>query len=168
MKNVSCEYNRLNDWNLTLQAAWYIKHVRWACSFYVSFIVWWLCHNWKDWAGVSFFLIADLFLFFRGTEYQQLYRRCNSQTPYYKWNISQARPMNASDVTRSLQCWVSTTHRLYSQPTFFIFFVKSTNAWSRPHEVADVTRNFGGVTTAIYSYVIPVANRRLLEGETNL
>ena len=28
LKNVSCEYDRLNDWNSTLQAAWYIRHVR--------------------------------------------------------------------------------------------------------------------------------------------
>ena len=32
-----------------------------------------------------------------------------------------------------------------------------------------MTRNFGGATTGMtYSYVIPVANLRLLEGETNL
>ena len=28
LKNVSCEYNRLNGWNSTLQAAWYIRCVR--------------------------------------------------------------------------------------------------------------------------------------------
>ena len=28
MKNVSCEYNHLNGWNSTLQAAWYIRRVR--------------------------------------------------------------------------------------------------------------------------------------------
>ena len=28
LKNVSCEYNRLNGWNTTLQAAWYIRRVR--------------------------------------------------------------------------------------------------------------------------------------------
>ena len=39
---------------------------------------------------------------------------------------------------------------------------------SRPHEVAQVTRNFGGVTTATHLYVIPVANLCLLEGETNI
>ena len=27
-----------------------------------------------------------------GIEYQQPHRRCNSQPPYYKWNIAQARP----------------------------------------------------------------------------
>ena len=29
-------------------------------------------------------------------------RRCNSQTPYFNWNIAQARPMSVSDVSRSL------------------------------------------------------------------
>ena len=57
-----------------------------------------------------------------GTEYQQPYRRCNSQTPYFNWNIAQARPMSVSDVSRSLQSWVSTTHRSYSQLTFFNIF----------------------------------------------
>ena len=52
----------------------------------------------------------------------------------------------------------------------FQFLIKSTTPWSRPHEATQVTRNFCGVTTATYSYVIqvPVANLRLLEGETNL
>ena len=39
----------------------------------------------------------------RPIEHQQPYRRCTSQTPYYKWNIVQARPMSASDASRSLQ-----------------------------------------------------------------
>ena len=38
LKNVSCEYDRLNDWNSTLQAAWCIRHVRWTCLFFDSFI----------------------------------------------------------------------------------------------------------------------------------
>ena len=42
LKNVSCEYDRLNGWNSSLQAAWYIRHVRWTCLFYVSFIIWFL------------------------------------------------------------------------------------------------------------------------------
>ena len=37
------------------------------------------------------------------TEYQQPYRTYISQTPYYKWNIAQARPMSVSDISRSLQ-----------------------------------------------------------------
>ena len=40
LKNVSCEYDRLNGWNTTLQAAWYIRNVRWTCLFYISFIIW--------------------------------------------------------------------------------------------------------------------------------
>ena len=31
LKNVSCEYNRVNGWNSTLQAAWYIRRVRIIC-----------------------------------------------------------------------------------------------------------------------------------------
>ena len=38
LKNVSCEYDRLNGWNSTLQAAWYIRHVRIICFFYTVFI----------------------------------------------------------------------------------------------------------------------------------
>ena len=41
-----------------------------------------------------------------GTENQQPYHRCNSQTPYYEWIIARARPMSVSDVSRSLQTWV--------------------------------------------------------------
>ena len=36
LKNVSCEYDRLNGSDSTLQAAWYIRHVRWTCLFYTS------------------------------------------------------------------------------------------------------------------------------------
>ena len=61
-----------------------------------------------------------------GTEYQQPYRRCNSQTPYFNWNTAQARPMSVSDVSRSLQSWVLTTHRSYSQLTFFNFSFYTT------------------------------------------
>ena len=34
LKNVSCENDLLNGWNSTFQAAWYIRHVRWACLLY--------------------------------------------------------------------------------------------------------------------------------------
>ena len=40
MKNVSCENDRLNGWNSTLQTAWYIRHFRWTCAFCISFIIW--------------------------------------------------------------------------------------------------------------------------------
>ena len=41
LKNVSCEYDRLNGWNSTLQAAWYIRHVRWTCLFCIG--RWYMC-----------------------------------------------------------------------------------------------------------------------------
>ena len=60
-----------------------------------------------------------------GTEYQQPYRRRNSQTPYNKRNVAQARTMSVSYVPRNLQSRVSTTHRSYSQLTFSIFLRRS-------------------------------------------
>ena len=76
-----------------------------------------------------------------GTENQQPYRRRNSQTPCFNWNIAQARPMSVSNVRRSLQSWESTTHRWYSQLTFFFFLknyfqskVKQRQLWVRPIE----------------------------------
>ena len=46
LKNVSCEYDRLNGWNSTLQAAWYIRHVRWTCLFYTLSISFTKCFLW--------------------------------------------------------------------------------------------------------------------------
>ena len=43
------------------------------------------------------------------------------------WNIAQARPMSVSYVPRSSQSWVSTTHRSYSQLTFFNILIKYFN-----------------------------------------
>ena len=51
LKNVRCEYDRLNGWNSTLQAAWYIRHVSWTCLFYISFIIWCL------WTKPTIFLL---------------------------------------------------------------------------------------------------------------
>ena len=42
VKTVSCEFNCLNGRNSTLQAAWYIRHVRRTRFFYISFIIWFL------------------------------------------------------------------------------------------------------------------------------
>ena len=39
LKNVSCEYDGLNGWNSTLQAAWDIRHVRWTCLLYTWYLV---------------------------------------------------------------------------------------------------------------------------------
>ena len=57
-KNVSCEYDRLNCWNSTLQAAWYIKHVRRTCLFYISFIIWCL------WTKPTMWLLILSFTYF--------------------------------------------------------------------------------------------------------
>ena len=57
-----------------------------------------------------------------GIAYQQPHRRCISQAPYYKWNIAQVRLMSVSDVSRSMQSWVSSTYRLYSQLSFLFYF----------------------------------------------
>ena len=59
-----------------------------------------------------------------GTEYEQPYRRCNSLTPCFNWNIAQARPMNVSDVSRSLQSWVSTIQSVVLTADVFQLFIK--------------------------------------------
>ena len=40
--NVGCEYNRLNGWNSTLQAAWYIRRVRIIWFLWTKPTIWWL------------------------------------------------------------------------------------------------------------------------------
>ena len=55
--NVSCEYDRLNGSNSTLQAAWYIRHVRWACFFYISFIIWYFWTKPTTWLIMLSFTI---------------------------------------------------------------------------------------------------------------
>ena len=83
----------------------------------------------------------------------------------YKYNISAPNPRvwritQLAKLSFNHPSVVLTAH-------VFQFCIKSTSPWGRPREVAQVTRNFGGVTTATYACVIPVANLRLLEGETN-
>ena len=57
-ENVSGDCDRLNGWNSTLQAAWYIRHGRWACVFYISFNKWFCELNLRYgcWYSVSQFL----------------------------------------------------------------------------------------------------------------
>ena len=71
LKKVICEYNRLNGWNSTLQAAWFIRHVPWAWLFYISFIVWslwtkptiwWLILSFTNFYGKSFARVLYLIL----------------------------------------------------------------------------------------------------------
>ena len=72
LKNVSCEYDRLNGWNSTLQAAWYIRHVRWTCLFYISFIICFL------WTKPTIWLLILSF-----TKYKKLK---NVSCEYDRWN----------------------------------------------------------------------------------
>ena len=60
LKNVSCEYDRLNVWNSNLQAAWYIRHVR---------IVWFL------WTKPTIWLLILRFT-------QNIVRACFMLYPY--------------------------------------------------------------------------------------
>ena len=57
-----------------------------------------------------------------GTKYQQPYRRCNSQTPYYKRNIESA-PSERVLRTTQLAKLSFKIHRSYSQVTFFNIFI---------------------------------------------
>ena len=59
-KSVSCEYDRLNGWNSTLQAAWYIRHVR---------ITWFL------WTKPTIWLLILSFT-------QSIFRACSMLYPY--------------------------------------------------------------------------------------
>ena len=45
LKNVSCEYDRVNSWNSTLQAAWYIRHVRIIWFMWTKRTIWLLILN---------------------------------------------------------------------------------------------------------------------------
>ena len=55
MKNVSCENDQLKGWNSTLQAAWYIRHVRWTCLFCISYRIWCLWTNPTIWLLIPSF-----------------------------------------------------------------------------------------------------------------
>ena len=48
LKNVSCEYNGLNGWNSTLQAAWYIRRVR---------IIWFLWTKPTIWLSIPWYSV---------------------------------------------------------------------------------------------------------------
>ena len=47
MGNVSCEYNRLNGWNSTLEAAWYIRRVRVICFLWTKPTIWLLINKYS-------------------------------------------------------------------------------------------------------------------------
>ena len=79
LKNVNCEYNRLNGWNSTLQAAWYIRHVR---------IIWFL------WTKPTIWLLILTFT-------QNIVRACSSVFYPYEGYRS-VTPLDAARVNRTI------------------------------------------------------------------
>ena len=87
LKNVSCEYDRLNGWNSNLQAAWYIRHVRWTCLFYISFIIWFL------WTKPTIWLLILSFT-------KKIARACSMFYSYERYRS--VTPMDAARVDRMI------------------------------------------------------------------
>ena len=79
LKNVSCEYDRVNGWNSTLQDAWYIRHVR---------IIWFL------WTKRTILLLILSFT-------QNIVRACSMFYPYYEGYRS-VTPLDAARVNRTV------------------------------------------------------------------
>ena len=78
LKNVSCEYSRLNGWNSTLQAAWYIRRVR---------IIWFL------WTEPTIRLLILSFT-------QNIVRVCSMFYPYEGYRS--VTPLDAARVNRTI------------------------------------------------------------------
>ena len=78
LENVSCEYDRLNGWNSTLQAAWYIRHVR---------IIWFL------WTKRTIRLLILSFT-------QNIVRACSMFYPYGGYRS--VTPLDAARVNRTI------------------------------------------------------------------
>ena len=78
LKNVSCEYDRVNGWNSTLQAAWYIRHVR---------IIWF------SWTTRTIWLLMLSFI-------QNIVRACSMFNPYEGYRS--VNPLDAARVNRTI------------------------------------------------------------------
>ena len=78
LKNVSCECDRLNGWNSTLQAAWYIRRVR---------IIWFL------WTKPTIWLLILSFT-------QNIVRACSMFYPYEGYKS--VTPLDAARVNRTI------------------------------------------------------------------
>ena len=81
LKNVSCEYNRLNGWNSTLQAAWYIRSVRIICLLWTKPTIW--------------LLILQVLSFT-----QNIVRACSMFYPYEGYRS--VTPLDAARVNRTI------------------------------------------------------------------
>ena len=103
LKNVSCEYDRVNGWHSTLQAAWYIRHVRWACLFCISFIMWCLCTKPTMWLLIlSFTREAE---FWRIVSFPIISIKNNSKAPT---NASQCKI--PSSCPKGVDWWKKSTN----------------------------------------------------------
>ena len=78
LKNVSCEYNRLNGWKSTLQAAWYIRHVRIILFLWTKPTIW-----------LSIFSFT-----------QNIVRACSVFYPYERYRS--VTPLDAARVNRTI------------------------------------------------------------------
>ena len=78
LKNASCEYDRVNGWNSTLQAAWYIRHVR---------VIWFL------WTKRTIWLLILSFT-------QNIVRACSMFYPYEGYRS--VTPLDAARVNRTI------------------------------------------------------------------
>ena len=78
LKNVSCGYDRLNGWNSTLQAAWYIRRIR---------TIWFLCTKPTIWLLILSFT-------------QNIVRACSMFHPYEGYRS--VTPLDAARVNRMI------------------------------------------------------------------
>ena len=89
LKNVSCEYDHVNGWNSTLQAAWYIRHVR---------IIWFL------WTKRTIWLLILSFT-------QNIFRACSMFNPYERCRSVTQRQFYEGN---SRRFWNETCHGVIS------------------------------------------------------
>ena len=137
VKNVSCEYDRLNGWNSTLQAAWYIRHVRWTCLSYISFIIWFL------WAKPAIWLLIP------GTQFHNIYTLYND---FCSCNSSYLSALNSHSWRFSTFCKiyfeVYTSKYIFSIP-FNMFALLCSLPSSRNSDPGSHSRLFSPPTNAM-------------------
>ena len=120
LKNVSCEYDRVNGWDSTLQAAWYIRHVR---------IIWFLWTKRTIWLLILSFtqnIVRACSMFYP----QQLFTggHINQDPPYTQKPIYCT--FFANHIWSLLLCSpVNINTYLYSQ----YYFQCNSGLWSTPY-----------------------------------
>ena len=113
LKNVSCEYDRLNGWNSTLQAAWYIRHVR---------IIWILWTKRTTWLLILSFT-------------QNIVFACSMFYPYER--DRSVTPLDAARVNRT----IFHNHSIkYQKDTLHKYAVQSIPNAAQPEPIRSNTR----------------------------